>query len=254
MENNRSHQNSFYSCRTTINVKTLIILGDNEVGKSCIIKSLTKKKFDPRMQTTIGINYSVCKMEIYKEEKITFSIWDTNGSEIKEKILPQLQYKNCDLFIIVISYDKRETLQTLRNYINFISRIHENRNTPIVVITNKSDIKSKKFTMKEVIKSIEEFNMLNIRVSEISCQNINSVQGLFFQIGASLLGKRVHKGSVVSSTIPEKSLNTDSDSIMISLRKSFRIDNSNSMDASSSTNLLGDESRNEGKSKKCCGS
>ena len=44
MENNRSHQNSFYSCRTTINVKTLIIIGDNEVGKSCIIKSLTKKK------------------------------------------------------------------------------------------------------------------------------------------------------------------------------------------------------------------
>ena len=108
--------------------------------------------------------------------------------------------------------------------------------------------------MKEVIKSIEEFNMLNIRVSEISCQNINSVQGLFFQIGASLLGKRVHKGSVVSSNILDKQINTDSDSIMISLRKSFRIDNSNSMDASSSTNLLGDESRNEGKSKKCCGS
>ena len=74
MQSDRSHQSSFYSSRPSSNVKSLIILGESEVGKSTLLKSLTKSKFDPNYQTTIGLNYYVKEIEFNKSERVTFSI------------------------------------------------------------------------------------------------------------------------------------------------------------------------------------
>lgn len=250
MQSDRSHQSSFYSSRPSSNVKSLIILGESEVGKSTLLKSLTKSKFDPNYQTTIGLNYYVKEIEFNKSERVTFSIWDTSGDEIAAKILPQRQYKQCDHFIIVVSYDKKQSLLSLHKFINFISNYHDTRNTPILILITKNDIKAKEFTLKEVMKSIEDYHNLNINVCDISCVNIKSVEMLFIRIAALLIGKKLHSKSIASSTYTESNADTNADSVLIPLRKSFKLEN-NDESANSMSNLLNSESTME-KTKKCC--
>lgn len=251
MQSDRSHQSSFYSSRPSSSTKSLIVLGQGEVGKSTLLKVLTKSKFDPHYQTTIGLNYYVKEIEFRKGERVTLSIWDTNGDEIKDKILPKNQYKQCEQFIVVISYDNKQSLLSLHKYINFITNYHDNRTTPILILITKNDIKAKEFTLKEVMKSIEEYSNLNINVCDINCSNIKNVEILFIRIAALLIGKKIHTGSLASSTYAESTADTNADSVLIPLRKSFKLEN-NDESANSLSNLLNNDSTEE-KNKKCCG-
>lgn len=252
MQNNRSHQSSLYSNKTISYLKTLIILGESEVGKSTMLKVLTKQKFDTIYQTTIGLNYYVKEYEFSKNEKLTFSIWDTSGIEIKEKILPLNQYKKCDYFLILLSYDNKETLDSLHNYLNFISQHHDSRTTPILIIINKGDLKIKEFTIKTVMKKVEEYNMINISVCDLSCQNIKAVDLMFHRIGAILCGKKLHTGSIASSNYAESLAETNSDSMMVPLRRSFKIEENDGTVNSLSNLLCNVSGEGKKKSKKCC--
>lgn len=252
MQNNRSHKSSLYSNKAISHLKTIIILGEYEVGKSTMLNVLTKQKFDTNYQTTIGLNYYVKEYEFSKNEKIIFSIWDTSGLELKEKILPLNQYKKCDYFLILLSYDKKETLDSLHKYLNFISHHHDSRTTPILIIINKNDIKTKEFTVKMVMKMVEEYNMMNISVCDLSCQNIKTVDLMFRRIGAILCGKKMHSGSITSSNYADSMAETNSDSMMIPLRRSFKIEEIEDNEKSLS-NVLGNESgEGKKKNKKCC--
>ena len=57
-----------------------IIIGDTNVGKSCLMLRFLENKFKTYQDPTIGVEFGSKKVEIYSQ-KIKLQIWDTAGQE-----------------------------------------------------------------------------------------------------------------------------------------------------------------------------
>lgn len=57
-----------------------ILLGDSNVGKSCIMSQFIEKKFHAILDPTIGVEFGSKKIQIDKKI-IKVQIWDTAGTE-----------------------------------------------------------------------------------------------------------------------------------------------------------------------------
>lgn len=82
------------------NVK-VTLLGSSGVGKTCIIKRYTEKRFDANSTSTSGASYSQQNLEI-GNKRLVLDLWDTAGQE-KFRSLGRHFYK--DAYIVCLVYD-----------------------------------------------------------------------------------------------------------------------------------------------------
>ena len=59
----------------------VVIVGDTNVGKSCIFVRCQKGKFDEHTTATVSANYAVKPINLPNGENIFLQLWDTAGSE-----------------------------------------------------------------------------------------------------------------------------------------------------------------------------
>ena len=58
----------------------LILIGDANVGKSCLLQTFIENTFNVNTNSTIGIEYET-KNVVVKGNDVKLSIWDTAGAE-----------------------------------------------------------------------------------------------------------------------------------------------------------------------------
>jgi small GTP-binding protein len=82
----------------------VIVIGDSNVGKSCITVKATKNTFESNYNTTVGFEF--CSFNIKLDDKvIKLQIWDTCGQEIYRSLVINF-YRSCACAVIVFSIDK----------------------------------------------------------------------------------------------------------------------------------------------------
>lgn len=157
-------------------VGTLIFFGSCGVGKTAILQQFAKGRFYQTLQTTLGVDF-------YQKEvdSITFSMYDTNGDEIKEEILPPHLYAMSCCFIVVISYDCLDSLNQSLSYIDYIKSRPNYKNQPVIALVNKKDIKEKQFKIEYAVKFLRDNNP-NILIGEITALDNICVRKFFFKI------------------------------------------------------------------------
>ena len=176
--------------------KSLIVLGDNSVGKSSLLIQFSKNKFPTEYRSTIGVDYYYKNITL-QQYKGTLNIWDTNGNEIERPILEPFHYKTSNAFIIVLSYDKEDSSLNIINWLEFIRRQYEStssledgrliRNIPIFIVINKDDIKDKKFK-KGLIEQTVKDEFPFVFICETTATNKDKVERLFTTITSKILG------------------------------------------------------------------
>ena len=161
--------------KTSKQTKTIIFLGSKKTGKTSIISQFCKNKFNFNYNSTLGVNFYFQSCET-NFGLITFNIWDTNGEEINEKILPENIYFNADAFVICCSYDNKESLNFIRNYFFFIRKFS---NSKILIVVNKNDVENKMFNKNDVEKIANENNLNFV---EINAKNNFNVDDVFLML------------------------------------------------------------------------
>jgi small GTP-binding protein len=80
----------------------LVLLGDSNVGKSCLVHRFVKHSFNSDQVTTVGAAFlqSPVPLDDSPEDKIQFGIWDTAGSE-RYKALAPMYYRGAEAAIVV---------------------------------------------------------------------------------------------------------------------------------------------------------
>ena len=63
----------------------ILSLGDQDTGKTCLIKRFCESKFESRYITTIGLDYGVKKLKIHGKN-VAMSIFDLSGDPIYEAV------------------------------------------------------------------------------------------------------------------------------------------------------------------------
>ena len=161
------------------------------------------------------------------------SIWDTCGNELELKILPSNVYRVSSAYIIVCSYDKRDSYDMLKNWIMHV-QYYLNNNTrnintpnsayliPIIILINKCDLKrDRKFTIKDVHKVANEFT-LDILVYEVSAKENSKLDYIFEKVAGFVSGKVSLSNETINTTMVEDDEGSFIDE-KLRRRKSFKL-------------------------------
>ena len=143
----------------------IIVIGDENVGKTSFVSKLVNNDFTKSYISTIGVDFLVHLvndgLHISK-----LQIWDTAGQE-KFRAITNFYYKKSQGVIMVFDLNKKSTFDSL-NY--WLTQVKQNIIEPpfIILIGNKKDL-SRQVSSKD-IKYFCKTN--NIHYYEISLVNI----------------------------------------------------------------------------------
>lgn len=82
----------------------VIVIGDSNVGKSCLTLKATKNVFQSDFISTVGFEISSFNSRI-NNNVIKLQIWDTCGQEIYKSLIISY-YRSCGSAVVVFSIEK----------------------------------------------------------------------------------------------------------------------------------------------------
>ena len=104
-----------------INCK-IVLLGESEVGKTCILNRFLGNPFSEEHLMTVGADHQSKDIEIdNKKVKVTF--WDTLGQECF-RALSKMFYQGSDIIILVYDITKKKSFTEIQNY--WLQQVREN--------------------------------------------------------------------------------------------------------------------------------
>ncbi|EGR28462.1 Ras family protein, putative [Ichthyophthirius multifiliis] len=156
---------------TTTRVKhKIIFLGDQQVGKSCIIERFMYDVFDEKSHSTVGVDF-LAKTLHTGDKSVRLQLWDTAGQERFRSLIPSyLRDANCAIIVFDVT-----TKESLDNIDKWIKDYKDNRGTEAycVLVANKIDLKlSRVITTETAQQKAQSLNMPYYEVSAKSGENI----------------------------------------------------------------------------------
>ena len=97
-----------------LNICKIVLLGESEVGKTCIINRYLYNIFNSNYQPTIPLNH---KEKVINNENYNLKVifWDTAGQE-RFNAVSKMIYKNANIIILTYSINDRKSLEKLKEF------------------------------------------------------------------------------------------------------------------------------------------
>jgi len=128
----------------------IMVVGDSNVGKTCMLISYTTNSFPGEYVPTVFDNYTA--NAIVEGHAVNLGLWDTAGSAEYNSLRP-LSYPGTDVFIICFSLCDPETYDSVKN--KWLKEIEEfNTKTPYILVGTKLDLRDN----QDTIESLKERN------------------------------------------------------------------------------------------------
>lgn len=116
-----------------------VIVGDSEVGKTCLLISYISKLFPIKYVPTVFEDYFL--KEIINGTQFIFHLRDTAGLEDYDRLRP-LSYPEVDVFIVCFSLVHPSSLENVKSKWHPEIRYHSNSRVPIILIGTKLDLRN----------------------------------------------------------------------------------------------------------------
>jgi len=148
-----------------------IIVGDVNVGKSCIMLQFSEHQFREEHELTIGVEFSIKILEI-NNKNIKIQIWDTAGEEAFQSVTKNY-YRNAVGALIVYDITKKSSFEHLKNWIENV-RECSTKNIKIILIGNKTDLEEKReVSYQEGLEFAKKYDLIFFETSAKNFININ---------------------------------------------------------------------------------
>ena len=126
------------------NISKIVLLGDSNVGKTCLIERLVNSTFNPNYNMTIGVNLITKRYAIGLDNYQVLVFSDISG-QTRFADIRKSYYMGVEIVMAVCDLTNRETLNNLENIWipEFIDSnpVEEGLRTKIQLIGNKVDLK-----------------------------------------------------------------------------------------------------------------
>lgn len=167
-----------------------VIIGDPNVGKSCLLLKYIHKRFRNEHDTTIGVEFGVKTIELNDKSIIKLQIWDTAGQEYFKSIT-RAYYKGSIGALLVYDISNRNSFNHIVNWINEIQN-YSNPNISLILVGNKSDLLFREVLYEEGYNLALQYNMLFIETSAKLFKNVdNAFQELTQHIYNNILSGNI---------------------------------------------------------------
>ena len=152
----------------------LIFLGDQSVGKTCILNRYVNNEFTENYQATIGLDFQSKNVNIGNQD-INILFYDTAGQEKFRSLIP-LYTRDAKIILLVYDISCKESFIHLSDWLQELTNVNKNE-VIFALIGNKNDLKdSRQVTFEEGQKFAEENNFI---FQEISAKENDGLSDLF---------------------------------------------------------------------------
>ena len=153
----------------------LIFLGDQGVGKSCILNRFMSDTFKDDYQATIGLDFQSKNVQIDNQD-IHLLLYDTAGQEKFRSLIP-MYTRDANIILLVYDIGSKDSFLHLSDWLKDITNINMNE-VIFALVGNKIDLAEyREVSLEEGQKFAEEHDFI---FQETSAKNGEGFSELFY--------------------------------------------------------------------------
>ena len=154
----------------------LIFLGDQSVGKSCILNRFMNDTFSEDYQATIGLDFQSKNFQIDNQD-IHLLLYDTAGQEKFRSLIP-MYTRDANIILLVYDIACKESFVHLPDWIKDLTNINKDE-VIFALVGNKKDLEGKReVTVEEGQKVAQENDFI---FQEVSAKTGEGFSDLFYK-------------------------------------------------------------------------
>ena len=183
----------------------LIFLGDQSVGKSCILNRFMNDTFTEDYQATIGLDFQSKNIQIDNQD-IHLLLYDTAGQEKFRSLIP-MYTRDSNIILLVYDITCKDSFLHIPDWLNDISTVNK-EDVIFALVANKIDLTDKRaVTTEEGEKYAKENNFL---FQEVSAKTGDGFSDLFYKnLFEKIRLKFRPGGQQPTSNVPDIKLNIE---------------------------------------------
>ncbi|GFS11279.1 Ras-related protein Rab-31 [Elysia marginata] len=120
----------------------IIVIGDSNVGKTCLTYRFCCGRFPDKTEATIGVDFREKQLDV-DGETLKLQLWDTAGQERFRKSMVQHYYRNVHAVIFVYDITKVNSFENMAQWIEECDKHSLNKHIPRILVGNKCDMTDK---------------------------------------------------------------------------------------------------------------
>ncbi|KAL3880686.1 hypothetical protein ACJMK2_032907 [Sinanodonta woodiana] len=164
----------------------IIVIGDSNVGKTCLTYRFCSSKFPDKTEATIGVDFREKTVNV-EGEQIKLQLWDTAGQERFRKSMVQHYYRNVHAIVFVYDVTKMSSFENMPGWICECDQHNLNRDIPRILVGNKCDEKEKIAVNTNLAqKFADSYNMPLFETSAKDDEKANHVDAIFMTLAHKL--------------------------------------------------------------------
>ena len=154
----------------------LIFLGDQNVGKSCILNRFMNDTFTEEYQATIGLDFQSKNVQIDNQD-IHLLLYDTAGQEKFRSLIP-MYTRDSNIILLVYEINNKDSFLHLPDWINDLTNVNKD-DVIFALVGNKIDLEeSREVSTEEGQKFAEEQGYI---FQEVSAKTGDGFSDLFYK-------------------------------------------------------------------------
>ncbi|OPJ82162.1 ras-related protein Rab-33A [Patagioenas fasciata monilis] len=168
----------------------IIVIGDSNVGKTCLTFRFCGGTFPDKTEATIGVDFREKTVEI-EGERIKVQVWDTAGQERFRKSMVEHYYRNVHAVVFVYDVTKMTSFTNLKMWIEECNGHAVPALVPRVLVGNKCDLKDLiQVPSSMALKFADAHNMLLFETSAKDPKESQNVDAIFMCLACRLKAQR----------------------------------------------------------------
>ena len=154
----------------------LIFLGDQGVGKSCILNRFMNDTFTEEYQATIGLDFQSKNVQIDNQD-IHLLLYDTAGQEKFRSLIP-MYTRDANIILLVYEVTSKDSFLHLNHWLNDLTTVKKDE-VIFVVVGNKTDLEDKREVSREEGEQFAKDN--DYLFAEVSAKTGEGFPDLFYK-------------------------------------------------------------------------
>ncbi|KAM4556523.1 ras-related protein Rab-36 [Fundulus diaphanus] len=160
----------------------VVVVGDLNVGKTCLINRFCKDVFERDYKATIGVDFEIERFEI-SGVPFSLQIWDTAGQE-KFKCIASAYYRGAQVIVTVFDMADIKSLDHTCQWLEEAMRENDPDSCFILLVGTKTDLlpsDERQKTEKDAVRIAAE---MHAEFWAVSAKTGENVQAFFFRVAA----------------------------------------------------------------------
>ncbi|KAM4552927.1 ras-related protein Rab-19 [Fundulus diaphanus] len=163
----------------------IVLVGDSDVGKTCMVQRFKSGIFIEKQQNTIGVDFTVRTLDI-DGKKVKMQVWDTAGQE-RFRTITQSYYRSAHGAMVAYDISRRSTFESVPHWIREVEQ-YGAASVVVILIGNKSDLQAQRQVLFEDACTLAEKNSL-LAALETSAKEAQNIDAAFILMARELLAR-----------------------------------------------------------------